>query len=66
MKAYVLGISLLTALSLGSFSIPEPLEQPVAAQSGEEIQPSQQAFMEANLSHLHHVHPSDIRQVPAI
>ncbi len=65
MKAYVLGISFLTAIFLGSFTIPsQPGDNQV--QSGEEIQPSQKAFMKAQLSHLHHLHPIDIKQVPAI
>lgn len=65
MKAYVLGISLLTALCLGSFTIPTQTEE-IQAQTGEEIKPSQQAFMEAQVAHLHHLHPIDIKQVPAI
>lgn len=65
MKAYVLGISFLTAVFLGSFTVPTQ-EEPFQAQTGEEINPSQKAFMEAQVAHLHHLHPIDIKQVPAI
>jgi murein DD-endopeptidase MepM/ murein hydrolase activator NlpD len=64
MKAYVLSISLFIALTIGSFTYPsQPSLAPVSEM---EVQPSEKAFMKAQLAHLHHLHPIDIRQVPAI
>ena len=67
MKAYVLGICTShISLSLGSFTCSKHNSRLTQAETGEEINPSQQAFMEAQVAHLHHLHPIDIKQVPAI